>query len=216
MIRIRLTHTKTGAMRYTGNLDMQKVWERTFRRAKLPLAYSQGFHPQPRINQACPLPLGFSSTVELLDFWLNEPLPLEEIRSAIAAAAPGGVFIRSIEEVDLRASALQTQVDTSEYEIILHQEVNPAELEKKITGILSSNSLPRERRGKLYDLRPLIMTMRIESFTDQPFILHLTLTVREGATGRPEEVLLALGLDPFKTTITRTQLHLKQPQLINS
>jgi len=216
MIRIRLTHTKTGALRYTGNLDMQKVWERTFRRARLPLTYSLGFHPQPRINQACPLPLGFSSEVELLDFWLNKPLPLDEICSSIEAALPGGVSIHRIEEVDPHAPALQTQVDTSDYEIILHQEVNPTELVTKIAEILSANSLPRERRGKMYDLRPLIISMRIEDRADQPPILQLTLTVREGATGRPEEVLLALGLDPFKTTIKRTQLHLKPSQPILS
>ena len=216
MIRIRLTHTKIGALRYTGNLDMQKVWERTFRRARLPLTYSQGFHTQPRINQACPLPLGFGSDVELLDFWLNEPLPLEEIRSSIEDALPGGVSIHKIEVVDLHAPALQTQVDTSEYEIILHQEVNHAELETKVAEILSATSLPRERRGKMYDLRPLITSMRIIDGADQSLILHLTTTVREGATGRPEEVLLALGLDPFRTTITRTQLHLKPSQPIIS
>lgn len=188
---------------------MQKVWERTFRRARLPLAYSQGFHPQPRINQACPLPLGFSSTVELLDFWLNEPLPLDEIRSAIEAALPGGVSIRAIEEVDSHTPALQTQVDTSEYEIILHQEVNPAELETKVAEILSAGSLPRERRGKKYDLRPLIVAMRIDGSANSPILLHLTLSVREGATGRPEEVLSVLGLDPFRSSIARTQLHLK-------
>ncbi|HWQ03943.1 MAG TPA: TIGR03936 family radical SAM-associated protein [Longilinea sp.] len=216
MIRIRITHTKTGALRYTGNLDMQKVWERTFRRARLPLAYSQGFHPQPRINQACPLPLGFSSTVELLDFWLNEPMPLQDIRSAIELALPGGVSIHKIEEVDQHAPALQTQVDTSEYIIILRQDVNPLELEARVTEVLSASSLPRERRGKMYDLRPLIMAMRIVSNPDLPILLHLTLTVREGATGRPEEVLSALGLDPYKTSIERTQLHLKPSQPLNS
>jgi radical SAM-linked protein len=215
VIRIRLTHTKTDALRYTGNLDMQKVWERTFRRARLPLAYSQGFHPQPRINQACPLPLGFSSTVELLDFWLNEPLPLDEIRSAIAAAAPGGVSIRLIEEVDLHAPALQTQVDTSEYEVLLHQDIDPGELETKIAEILSAGSLPRERRGKKYDLRPLIMAMRINKESNKPTRLNLTLAVREGATGRPEEVLLALGLDPYRASVERTQLHLKSYSPVN-
>ena len=67
MLRVRITYTKSGGLRYTGNLDMHKIWERTMRRARLPLAYSQGFHPQPRINQASPLPLGMVSQVEMVD-----------------------------------------------------------------------------------------------------------------------------------------------------
>lgn len=211
MIRLRFSHTKTGALRYTGNLDMQKVWERTFRRAKLPLAYSQGFHPQPRINQACPLPLGFSSTVELLDVWLNEEMPMEEIRAAVQAAAPVGVSINSIETIDLHAPRLQTLVDTSDYIITLHQELTRVELEQKITDLLAAPTLMRERRGRAYDLRPMILAIRSEETSEGALRLHLRLTVREGATGRPEEVMLAMGLDPFAASIERTQLNLKDP-----
>ena len=60
MERLRITYSKTAALRYTSNLDMHKIWERALRRARLPLAYSQGFHPQPRLTQACPLPLGLN------------------------------------------------------------------------------------------------------------------------------------------------------------
>ena len=58
-MRVRLTFTKQGALRYTGHLDLHKILERSIRRAKLPLAYSQGYHPQPKINLAAALPLGF-------------------------------------------------------------------------------------------------------------------------------------------------------------
>jgi radical SAM-linked protein len=213
LIRIRFTHTKSGALRYTGNLDMQKVWERAFRRAKLPLAYSQGFHPQPRINQACPLPLGFTSQAELLDVWLKDDMPLDEIRSSVEAAIPGGIAIDDIAEVDLRTPALQTQVDTSEYVVTLHQEIDPTELQTRVNALLSASSLPRERRGKTYDLRPLIVSMQVIPQPGAVLQLLLCLTVREGATGRPEEVMLALGLDPFAAAVERTRLTLKsQPQ----
>lgn len=209
MIRIRFSHTKSGALRYTGNLDMQKVWERAFRRARLPLAYSQGFHPQPRINQACPLPLGFTSNAELLDVWLNDELPLEQIRAAVEAALPGGIDIQAIEQIDLRTPALQTQVDTSDYNVILHQDVDLADMQTRVADLLAAASLPRERRGKTYDLRPLIVSLAVVNQPDQPIRLHLCLTVREGATGRPEEVMLALGLDPFAASVERTGLTLK-------
>lgn len=189
---------------------MQKVWERAFRRARLPLAYSQGFHPQPRINQACPLPLGFTSEAELLDVWLENEMPLDEIRAAVEAAIPGGVTIKSIETVDLSTPALQTQVDTADYVITLHQEVDANALENRVAELLSAASLPRERRGKPYDLRPLIVSLGVVNRPGLALQLHLCLTVREGATGRPEEVMSALGLDPLAAGVERAHLRLKE------
>ena len=210
MIRIRLSHSKSGALRYTGNLDMQKVWERAFRRARLPLAYSQGFHPQPRINQACPLPLGFTSTAELLDVWLTDEMPLDQVRTAVEGAIPAGLKIQAVETIDLHAPALQTQVDTADYAITLHHPVDAGDLRRRIAALMDAPAVMRERRGKMYNLRPLIMAMRIFEPIGNPIQIFLTLTVREGATGRPEEVLLELGLDPFAATVERTQLRLKE------
>ena len=71
-MRIRVTFSKTYHMRYTSHLDVHRTWERTLRRARLPLAYSQGFNPRPKINLAAALPLGFTSDCEIVEFWLDE------------------------------------------------------------------------------------------------------------------------------------------------
>src|SRR5512136_2650651 len=71
-MRLRITFSKTGALRYTGHLDLQTVWERTIRRAGLPLAYTHGFHPGPKIQIASALPLGFIGRLEIVDIWLQE------------------------------------------------------------------------------------------------------------------------------------------------
>ena len=84
-MRIRVTFSKTGPLIYIGNLDLYTIWERAARRAGLALAYSQGFHPQPKIHFAAPLPLGFSSRCELLDMRLNEECGL--FRAGEPAAA---------------------------------------------------------------------------------------------------------------------------------
>ena len=70
--RIRIQFTKEGALRYISHLDLHSLMERSTRRAGLPLAYSQGFHPQPKIQLAAALALGFASTAELVDIWLND------------------------------------------------------------------------------------------------------------------------------------------------
>ena len=115
MLRVRLTYSRGAALRYTGHLDMQDVWERTIRRARLPLAYSQGFHPQPKINQACPLPLGMTSQMEIIDFWLEPELPLDEIQEHLFRALPSGMQPLHLELVDLRSPALQTRVLSAQY-----------------------------------------------------------------------------------------------------
>ncbi len=212
MIRIRIHYAKTGPMRYTGNLDINKVLERTLRRANLPLAYSQGFHPQPRMNQACPLPLGMISYAEILDCWLEEDLPIDEISARLQPALPPGIEINSINEIDLHEPKVQTLVDSTEYTATLLGEVPPEELAKRIEDILSADTLPRERRGKKYDLRPLIENLEMlapDENGHQRFLMHLA--ARQGATGRADEVLDALGFEPGTARIVRTKIHLIKP-----
>lgn len=71
MVRLRVTFEKNDALRYTSHLDTQKVWTRALLRAKAPLAYTQGFHPVPKVGYAWPLPLGWSTKGELIDIWLD-------------------------------------------------------------------------------------------------------------------------------------------------
>src|SRR5512137_1345910 len=118
-MRIRITFTKTGGLIYIGNLDLYTMWERAARRAGLPLAYSQGFHPQPKIHFAAPLPLGYSSRCEVLDMRLNEELMGIDLSERLNAALPAGIRVFSIQEVDDKAPAVQTQVLFADYEVSL-------------------------------------------------------------------------------------------------
>jgi radical SAM-linked protein len=206
-MRIRITFTKQGALRYTGHLDLNTLLERATRRANLPLAYSQGFHPTPKIQIASALPLGFSSRAEMMDMWLTTDCDIFQLRADLQAALPNDIQILNIETVDERAPALQTQVIAAEYEATLTE---PApDLISNLAVVLDAASLPRERRGKPYDLRPLI-----EALTPGPSPeygrgeqkIFMRLTAREGATGRPEEVLEALGIPAESVRVERTRL----------
>src|SRR5688500_15242355 len=95
--RVRLTFTKEGALRYIGHLDLVRMWERAFRRARLPLAYTLGFTPHPRLTFAAPLALGATSEGELLDVYLREALTAEEVVGRVAAELPAGCGVRSAE-----------------------------------------------------------------------------------------------------------------------
>lgn len=207
-MRIRIRFEKQGALRYTGHLDLHKIWERATRRANLPLAYSQGFHPQPKIQLAAALPLGFSSRCELVDMWIDdENLDLTALPGDMGKAVPMGIKILNAEKVEERGPALQTQVVSAEYEVTLFDEIDLNGLTQRLATVMEAASLPRERRGKPYDLRPLIETMRLlEPDAEGHPRLFLCLAAREGATGRPEEVLDVLGIRYEGTRVERSRL----------
>jgi radical SAM-linked protein len=176
------------------------------RRAELPISYSQGFHPQPKMNLAAALPLGFSSRAEMLDVRLNEELPVEDISARLKDSLPVDIQIIGIETVDERAPALQTQVLSAAYEVHLTEPIDGAELTRKVSALMMSESIIRERRGKTYDLRPLIEMLSVVTEANGEVWMKMTLAARDSATGRPEEVLNALDILPEYTRVERIRL----------
>ncbi len=202
-MRIRVKFSKTEHMRYTSHLDLYRAWERLLRRAGMQLVFSQGYNPRPKLQLAAPLPLGITSRAEIVDFWLSDgPDDIEQLKAIIIAAQPPGIEILTVEFVDPSASPLQKKVTAAEYQVILLDQIPFPD--HKIDSLLQAESLIRQRRGKSYDLRPLILALSIES--KDPEFIQMRLNAQEGSTGRPEEVLLALDIPPENTRIERTQL----------
>lgn len=210
-MRIRITFAKQGALRYTGHLDLHKIWERTARRADLDLVYSQGFHPQPKMQLAAALPLGFSSRCELLDMRLGGAVDLASLPERLQQAVPPGLRILKVEEVDEKSPPLQTQLVSAEYEVTLPAQIDPGKLAGDLAALLAAAALPRERRGKTYDLRPLIEELSlIEPDSDGNPRLFMRLAAREGATGRPDELLGALGVEYEGCRVERSRFLFKE------
>lgn len=209
-MRLRLTFSKAGALRYTGHLDLQRIWERACRRADLPLSYSHGFHPQARISMAAALPLGFLGQAELVDLYLEQDLPEPEVLNRLQASLPPGMEVSSAEAIAVQQPALQTQVLSAKYEVQFLDPVDRATISPGITRLLAATSIPRVRREREYDLRPLIESLAIkDKIDDDQVILTMQLAASPSRTGRPEEVLAELGIEPVPTRITRTALLLK-------
>jgi radical SAM-linked protein len=209
-MRIRVTFSKTGPLIYIGNLDLHTMWERAARRADLPLAYSKGFHPQPKIHLAAPLPLGFSSRCELLDMRLNMELTCDDLKTRLNAVLPAGIRVLAVAAVEDKDPALQTQVLTADYEITLREGIQTDTLEQRIEALLAAASLPRERRTRRYDLRPLIEGVQgFDPREGEGARIRMKLKAQEGATGRPDEVLDALGIPREDAHIERTALSLR-------
>jgi radical SAM-linked protein len=208
--RLLITFGKSGALKYTSNLDVAKIWERVLRRAELPLLYSQGFNTRPRIQLASALPLGISSECELLDISLKQVIELDGIREHLLAVSPPGLDIYHIESINPRHPALQTLVHSSQYRVHFEQPLDPAEITPRIQDLLARTSIIKttERKGRksVSDLRPLIYNVEIDANGD----LILLVAVGERGNVRPEDVLKEIGLLESSYTVHRQKLFLSK------
>jgi radical SAM-linked protein len=204
--RYRIRFEKGESVRFISHLDLHRTWERTLRRAALPVYHSQGFNPRPKINLSRALPLGQTSECELMDVWLEEQIDPQDLLARLKSAVPPGLILREAAPVPLREPSLQSRITSATYLAIFPERKDPARVQELIEQILQSEELPRIRRKKAYDLRPLIESLEIVPSTNDGTILRMRLAAREGASGRPDEVLLAMGFNPEQAHIHRTEI----------
>lgn len=201
--RLRLTFSKNGPTRFIGHLDLARTMERALNRAKIPVAYSQGFNRRPKIQFATALPLGYTSEAELADIWLLERLDPAGVLSQLMSRMAPGLIVQHIAEIPLFAPALQTITQESIYQVRLREAVEPAVLNEAIRRLLACQSLIRQRKDKEYDLRPMVLDLQL---AEESLVLTMRLSLLPAQTGRPDEVLDALGLEPLNATIHRTAI----------
>lgn len=209
---MRLTFAKGEALKYISHLDLARAWERIFRRAGLPVAYSQGFNPRPRFQIASGLPVGVTGRAELLDVWLTRRLAPDEVLARLRPASPPGLEILAAEEVDLRAPALQAQVQAAEYVAVLDTAEPMEAIRARVEALLAAPSLPRQRHHKgkqqTYDLRPLVQSLTVRPAPSRGgTLLEMRLQASAEGAGRPDQVLDVLGLTLAARSIERTKLH---------
>jgi radical SAM-linked protein len=197
----RITFAKTEAMRYTGHLDLQRAWERLLRRAGIPIAYSAGFHPHPRIQIGAALPLGAVGGNELVDIETSQACEPEETARALNAHTPPGMRIVRVTALAEGSPGLEKIILAGDYSAEPVEGAWPEDLPQRIEQLMGSATLPRERRGKTYDLRPRILSLALDGNT-----LRMRLSLTAEATGRPDEVLAALGLENMTADVKRERI----------
>jgi radical SAM-linked protein len=193
-MRLRILFSKEGWLVYSSHLDLMRVWERALRRAGVPLAYSSGYNPRPKLQLARALPLGHIGAEELIDVWLQEPMPLEDFTRSLHPVLPEGLEVKQVREIDPGAPATQTQVLATEYRVIVDWEEPAEAMRARIEQALAKEELPHQRRGKRYNLRPLIEALWLEGVSEHKAVLGMRLSARPRATGRPEAVIDVLGI----------------------
>ena len=113
--RLRVWFGKLGDMALVSHLDLVRLYDRAVRRASLPIAYTNGFHPSPRIMIANALPLGATSHGEIVDFELTQVMDVEKFKEQLAAQLPADIPVYRVEQVDLKAPAATQVLERAEY-----------------------------------------------------------------------------------------------------
>lgn len=193
-MRIIAKYAKGDSLRFISHLDVQRLFQRAFRRAKLPLAYSQGFNPHPLLSFAAALAVGWTSDGEYLDIVLKENISLDKFVAGMNDALPRGVKI--IEAIDAGGarSSLTSLMRSAVYEIELmsDNEIESGVLQEAIDGMLNGAvNVSKKTKGgiKTVDIRPYVLAMQIKGIRGKSADLRV-----EGALtasgGLPVELLM--------------------------
>ncbi|HSS10650.1 MAG TPA: TIGR03936 family radical SAM-associated protein, partial [Acidimicrobiales bacterium] len=121
MARVRIRFAKLGKIRWTSHRDIARMWERAFRRVGLPLAYTNGFSPRPKVSFGLALPTGHESVAEYLDLELagGAPLDVTSLPAELSGALPLGVDALAAAVIDDRAPSLQEEVTSCTWSLVV-------------------------------------------------------------------------------------------------
>jgi radical SAM-linked protein len=208
--RMRVTFATDDTVKYVGHLDMARAWERAIRRARLPLAYTQGFNPQARLHFAAALPVGFTGQAELVDVFLDAALEPADFLARLAPALPAGIQLIRAEPVPREWPSLQAAVCAARYQVEVETAEADAAFAERLTAFMARPEAWRERRrGKevaRYDLRPLVQSLTYTGPCELGQSFATVTRAEAGATGRPDELLVELGYETALRRVTRVAL----------
>lgn len=208
--RIRLTFSKADEVKYISHLAVMRAWERIVRRADLPVAYSHGFNPRPKLAFASALPVGYTGRAEVLDVELWRRVELRAILKQLAPQLPQGFTVGAIQEMPLRAPSAQSQLGYAVYGVSLDARLPAGVLREAVDHLLSAAELPRQRtvKGKVrrYDLRPLVHEVWYHSSSGEQHVVGMVLANSSRGAGRVDEVAAELGMLEDLRAVDRTHL----------
>jgi radical SAM-linked protein len=206
--RFRVFFAKRERVRYISHLDVLRYWERAIRRAELPLSYSQGFTPHPRLQFAGPLPLGYLAEREVVDVSLDERVPAHEFEQRLSAQTVPDLPLLSAEEVPLSTPPPQNNLLWADY-LVDVPGLDRSRASEMAAAFMSREAFPwtEERREKerSYDMRAATPALSVEAI-EGGSRLRMRLSATTDLMARPESVLAAVFEGAEAATITRANL----------
>ncbi|NJR44557.1 MAG: TIGR03960 family B12-binding radical SAM protein [Hyellaceae cyanobacterium CSU_1_1] len=219
--KIRMWFGKIDEMSLISHLDLVRLFDRAIRRAALPISFTGGYHPGPKISIANALSLGITSNGEIVDFELTEDMDVEEFRIRLTAQLPANVPIYKVEEVEIKSLNASRIMDRAEYLITLKLAEDTADLEtlwqKWIDEINNAQVILWEKftksgNKKQINLRDRLFSLSLESAQDNQAIIRFTGSCRNDGTNLSPDNLVYMLEQIAK--VEMQLLHVHRQQLI--
>ncbi len=189
--RIVLSYSKTGPARYLGHLDLLRTFQRAVRRAGLPIAYSKGFNPHPRMMFASPLPVGAAGLGELAAMDLTEHTDPQALAGRLNSALPRGVFVNEAWLAPLARGTFGVEI-TSVWSVRVAAP-EAVDWESALAGLLDAAELRVERSGgKVRDVRGRLLGLRVEGECGRKAVIEMVLLQKDELSAKPSDVVRAL------------------------
>jgi radical SAM family uncharacterized protein/radical SAM-linked protein len=207
--RLRVWFGKQGPMALVSHLDLMRLFDRVIRRAGLPIAFTGGFHPSPRIAIASALALGATSSGEIVDFELTQPVEIETFRQQLVKELPTDIPIYNVANIDLKAEAANQIMEAADYLITVatHRLVTAAQWQHWINTIKAKDELWWEKttksgKSQLVNLRSRLFELElVEIVETDTTVAESTAVLRylgscrhDGVLLRPEQILSMLEI----------------------
>lgn len=208
--------TKGDELRYVSHLDYANIFIRAFDRAKLPMAYSEGFNHHMKVAFASALSLGVSSEAEYMDFELTKELCQPEVFDRLRAQLPPGIQLRELRLMQGKHKALMAESDEARYTLHVPYRGTEDEAQAAIKAYNAAKEVmfhrvtPKKKREietKQYMIQPV--TARLQG---EELVLQMDIRITQSGSVKPLEILRAiadqfgLAVDPAQALITRTGL----------
>lgn len=209
--RIRIRFDKFGRIRFTSHRDVARIWERSLRRSRLPVAYSEGFSPRPRLRFGLALATAHESCGEYLDVDLERgslesgAVDVDQLAALVGPTLPPGMTVQAIAHVEPGTPSLQEAVTSCTW-LVDVPDLDPARAHDLVAHALAADELPvtRTRKGRSVtdDVRPNVVTLRVADPDELPpaagwrptgTLLHAELGTQPRAC-RPAELLAAVDV----------------------
>ena len=191
-VKARIRFRKEGPLRYISHHDLMRCWDRLFRRTKLPVKWTQGFHPKPALSSPLALGLGVTGWQEVLDVILTEPVEADDICQRLNNMAIPGLIITRVDCLPVKSPG---KVEVIEYAAPRPSSASPDQLQRRWEQLLEESDVlvqrTHPRKGtRTVDVRPLLHQLLI----DDEYVRMQVLVDPHAGTVRPEELLGLLGL----------------------
>jgi radical SAM-linked protein len=189
-------YSKLEEARFLGAKEVSHIFARAVRRAQLPIAYSQGFHPLPRLSFGPALPMGIESEEEFVDLELSKQLEADEVGSRLDTELPRGFRVQRAETIDLRATSIDADIRSFRYAVALdslpREKQSLAFIAARLSAYHMRDTVPLRKHSrsgeKIVDAKQFVTSVTLST----PLTLSLELRMTDAGTIKPHDFVGAL------------------------